>query len=62
MTETAVAKPRIRVKARSVPTLTKAEGEPHAGPWLLPVTGGWLPADVGDSWNWWQNGYNVQGT
>jgi HK97 family phage portal protein len=63
MTETAVAKPRIRVKATSVPTLVaKAEGEAHAGPWLLPVTGGWLPADVGDSINWWQNGYNVQGT
>ena len=64
MTETAVAKPRIRVKATSVPAtlVTKAEGEAHAGPWLLPVTGGWLPADVGDSINWWQNGYNVQGT
>ena len=61
MTETAVAKPRIRVKAGSVKTLTKAEGEAHAGPWLLPVTGGWLPADVGDSINWWQNGYSVVG-
>jgi HK97 family phage portal protein len=62
MSETAVAKPRIRVKARTVQAVTKAEGEPHAGPWLLPVTGGWLPADVGDSWNWWQNGHSVQGT
>jgi HK97 family phage portal protein len=61
MTETAVAKPRFRVKAGSVPTLSKAEGEPHAGPWLLPVSGGWLPADVGDSWNWWQNGHNIVG-
>ena len=63
MTETAavVAKPRIRVKARSVKTLTKAEGDAHAGPWYLPVTGGWLPADVGDSINWWQNGYSIVG-
>src|SRR5262245_56461373 len=35
------------------------EGEYRPGPWFLPVTGGWLPADVGDKWNWWQNGYNV---
>ncbi len=63
MTETAVAKPRIRVKATSVPTfVAKAEGEAHAGPWLLPVSGGWLPADVGDSINWWQNGHSIQGT
>jgi HK97 family phage portal protein len=62
MTDSAVAKPRIRVKARTVQAVTKAEGEPHAGPWLLPVTGGWLPADVGDSMNWWQNGHSVQGT
>ena len=64
MTETAavVVKPRIRVKARTVPaTVTKAEGDAHAGPWYLPVTGGWLPADVGDSINWWQNGYSVVG-
>jgi len=61
MTETAVAKPRIRVKAGSVKTLTKAEGEAHTGPWLLPVSGGWLPAEVGDSIDWWQNGYTVVG-
>ncbi|WP_080663708.1 phage portal protein [Bradyrhizobium elkanii] len=39
----------------------KAEGEYRRGPWYLPVTGGWLPAGVGDSINWWQNGYNVVG-
>jgi HK97 family phage portal protein len=61
MTETAVAKPRIRVKAGRVKPFTKAEGEAHAGPWLLPVSGGFLPADVGDSWNWWQNGYSIAG-
>lgn len=34
------------------------EGEAHPGPWLLPITGGWLPASVGQYWNWWQLGYN----
>jgi HK97 family phage portal protein len=34
-----------------------AEGEYRPGPWYLPVTHGWLPADVGNSINWWQNGY-----
>lgn len=59
MTETA-AKPRVRIKAgRSTALVSKAEGEAHAGPWFLPVTGGWLPADVGNSINWWQNGYDV---
>ncbi|HEY2245183.1 MAG TPA: phage portal protein, partial [Xanthobacteraceae bacterium] len=35
-----------------------AEGEYRPGPWYLPVTHGWLPADVGDSMNWWQNGHS----
>jgi HK97 family phage portal protein len=35
-----------------------AEGSYRPGPWYLPITGGWLPADVGNSWNWWQNGYD----
>jgi HK97 family phage portal protein len=39
----------------------RGEGDYHPGPWFLPVTGGWLPAGVGDSINWWQNGYNVVG-
>ena len=33
------------------------EGEYRPGPWYLPVTHGWLPADVGGSINWWQNGH-----
>lgn len=41
------------------PILRAVEGQPRPGPWLLPVTGGWLPADVGSSMNWWQNGHNV---
>jgi HK97 family phage portal protein len=36
------------------------EGQSRPGPWLLPVTGGWLPANVGDKWNWWQLGYNIE--
>jgi HK97 family phage portal protein len=33
----------------------KAEGDYRAGPYYLPVTGGWLPDGVPD--NWWQLGY-----
>jgi HK97 family phage portal protein len=33
------------------------EGEYRPGPYYLPVTHGWLPAGVGNSINWWQNGY-----
>jgi len=36
-----------------------AEGSVRPGPYKLPVTGGWLPADVGSSYNWWQRGYDV---
>lgn len=37
-----------------------AEGQPREGPWLLPISGGWLPAGVGSNWNWWQLGYDVE--
>jgi HK97 family phage portal protein len=50
-------KPRIRVPAV---TIKAAEGEVQPGPWLLPVTGGWLPVGIGDTWNWWQRGFNVE--
>jgi HK97 family phage portal protein len=36
----------------------KGEGDFHPGPWQLPITGGWLPAGVGESVNWWQLGYD----
>jgi len=42
------------------PILKAVEGQPRPGPWLLPISGGWLPADVGSSINWWQNGYNIE--
>jgi HK97 family phage portal protein len=43
---------------RMVSLVRKGEGDVRAGPWHLPITGGWLPADVGSSLNWWQNGYD----
>jgi HK97 family phage portal protein len=33
----------------------KSEGDYRAGPYYLPITGGWLPAGVAD--NFWQQGY-----
>ena len=46
---------RARIAGRF---MIKGEGEYHPGPWQLPVTGGWLPAGVGENANWWQMGYN----
>src|SRR4029077_18092956 len=40
------------------PFITKGEGEYRPGPWQLPVTGVWLPADVGNNSNCWQLGYD----
>lgn len=45
--------------ARRVEPVTKAEDAPRSGPWYLPISQGWLPADVGNYWNWWQMGYDV---
>jgi HK97 family phage portal protein len=39
-----------------------AEGAYRPGPYYLPVTGGWLSADVGQYWNWWQKGYLPEGS
>src|SRR5215471_9371270 len=36
------------------PLFKAAEGEPRRGPYYLPITGGWLPADI--PMNWWQTG------
>lgn len=35
-----------------------AEGQYRDGPWDLPITGGYLPQEVGKYWNWWQMGYD----
>ncbi len=54
-----ISKPRVRVPAgRSL--VEKAEGEFRPGPWYLPVTGGWLSAEAGSNWNWWQNGFDIE--
>jgi HK97 family phage portal protein len=37
-----------------------AEGAYRPGPYHLPVTGGWLSAEAGQYWNYWQKGYDVQ--
>lgn len=57
-----VTKPRVRVPAgsSSYSLVTKTEGQPTAGPWFLPISGGWLPAQIGDTWNWWQRGFNLE--
>lgn len=53
-----VTKPRVRVKAgRHNGEVTKGEGDFRPGPWYLPISGGWLPADAAT--NWWQTGLNV---
>jgi HK97 family phage portal protein len=39
--------------------IQKGEGETRPGPWQLPISGGWLPADVGSNFNWWQLGFDI---
>lgn len=48
----------MRTSVPSVPLVKHLEGEYRPGPWLLPITGGWLPHEVGIHTNFWQNGYN----
>ena len=55
-------KARDLIRKVIAPLVVRAtEGEYRPGPWHLPVTGGWLPAGVGEAWNWWQFGYNPVG-
>ena len=55
-------KARELIRRIVAPLVVRAtEGEYRPGPWHLPVTGGWLPAGVGEAWNWWQLGYNPVG-
>lgn len=45
--------------ARGLRMVTRAvEGEPRPGPYMLPVSGGWLPDGVPQ--NWWQTGMDIQ--
>jgi HK97 family phage portal protein len=46
-----------RLKETWSSVVKAAEGQWRPGPYYLPVTHGWLPAGVGESINWWQNGY-----
>ena len=36
------------------------EGAYRPGPYVLPISNGWLSADVGQYWNYWQMGYDVE--
>ena len=40
--------------------IRKGEGDVHAGPYQLPVSGGWLSAEAGQYWNWWQMGFDPE--
>lgn len=37
------------------------EGQYRPGPYHLPYSGGWLSAEAGQNWNWWQLGHDVEG-
>ena len=50
--------PNVLSRVLSAFGLRAAEGAVRPGPYFLPITGGLLPADVGDSMNWWQLGFN----
>lgn len=39
---------------------TVVEGQYRPGPYYLPISNGWLSHDVGQIWNYWQCGYDVQ--
>ena len=43
------------------PLVKATEGAYRPGPYYLPVTGGWLPHDVGQNINWWQLGHDPSG-
>jgi HK97 family phage portal protein len=50
----------FRVTVR--PSAAKAaEGAYRDGPYHLPISGGYLSAQAGQYWNWWQMGYDLQG-
>src|SRR4051795_5914417 len=45
------------------PSSAKAgEGQYRPGPYHLPISGGYLSAQAGQYWNWWQMGYDLQGS
>jgi HK97 family phage portal protein len=50
---------RLMAAARSL-IQRAAEGATRPGPWHLPLSGGWLSAEDGQYWNFWQMGRDVQ--
>jgi HK97 family phage portal protein len=56
-----VAGAGLFARALSLVRRGAVEGAPRPGPWHLPFSGGWLSAEAGQYWNWWQLGYNVEG-
>lgn len=59
-----VLRPRVRVKAGrsegNALVVRAAEGQYRPGPYSLPISGGWLSADVGANLNWWQMGNDLE--
>src|ERR1700756_4003864 len=52
----------LAVAIRPLAALVRAvEGAYRPGPYYLPVSGGWLSADVGKDLNFWQMGYRPEG-
>jgi hypothetical protein len=47
---------------RALSTFWPTEGQYRPGPYHLPESGGWLSAEAGQHWNWWQLGHDVQGS
>jgi HK97 family phage portal protein len=50
---------RLIAAARSL-IQRAVEGAPRPGPWYLPLSGGWLSAEAGQFWNWWQMGHDIE--
>jgi HK97 family phage portal protein len=45
---------------RALSSFWPTEGQYRPGPYHLPESGGWLSAEAGQHWNWWQLGHDVQ--
>ncbi len=45
--------------SKALSFIRKGEGDVKPGPWFLPISGGWLPVEVGSNLNWWQNGFSI---
>lgn len=52
---------RIAAALPALQKQTAPEGAFREGPYYLPHSGGWLSADAGKAWNWWQLGHDITG-